>query len=56
MPPRLGPDVPAPLFGAPDRGRGLLVGVVIAFQLAFPALNLSDLTHGYSAINADYRS
>ena len=29
MPPRLGPDVPAPLFGAPDRGRGLLVGVVI---------------------------
>ena len=27
---------------------GFLVGVVIAFQLAFPALNLSDLTHGYT--------
>jgi cytochrome c oxidase cbb3-type subunit 1 len=26
---------------------GFLVGVTIAFQLAFPALNLSDLTHGY---------
>ena len=27
---------------------GFLVGVVIAFQLAFPALNLSDLTQGYT--------
>ena len=27
---------------------GFLVGVVIAFQLAFPALNLSDFTHGYT--------
>ncbi|KRW93340.1 cytochrome-c oxidase, cbb3-type subunit I [Paracoccus sp. MKU1] len=27
---------------------GFLVGVVIAFQLAFPALNLSDLTMGYT--------
>ncbi len=26
---------------------GFLVGVVIAFQLAFPALNFSDLTQGY---------
>jgi len=26
---------------------GFLVGVIIAFQLAFPALNLSDLTEGY---------
>ena len=26
---------------------GFLVGVVIAFQLAFPQLNLSDLTQGY---------
>ena len=26
---------------------GFLVGVTIAFQLAFPSLNLSDLTHGY---------
>ncbi|MFM2356625.1 MAG: cytochrome-c oxidase, cbb3-type subunit, partial [Pseudomonadota bacterium] len=26
---------------------GFLVGVTIAFQLAFPALNLSDLTQGY---------
>ena len=26
---------------------GFLVGVTIAFQLAYPALNLSDLTHGY---------
>ncbi len=26
---------------------GFLVGVVIAFQLAFPALNFSELTHGY---------
>ncbi|WP_374327364.1 cytochrome-c oxidase, cbb3-type subunit I [Paracoccus pantotrophus] len=27
---------------------GFLVGVMIAFQLAFPALNLSDLTVGYT--------
>nr|AAC44516.1 CcoN [Paracoccus denitrificans PD1222] len=27
---------------------GFLVGVVIAFQLAFPALNLSDITMGYT--------
>ena len=27
---------------------GFLVGVVIAFQLAFPALNLSELMHGYT--------
>ncbi|AGT08217.1 cytochrome-c oxidase, cbb3-type subunit I [Paracoccus aminophilus] len=27
---------------------GFLVGVVIAFQLAFPALNFSDLTQGYT--------
>ena len=27
---------------------GFLVGVVIAFQLAFPTLNLSDLTQGYT--------
>lgn len=27
---------------------GFLVGVVIAFQLAFPALNLSDITLGYT--------
>jgi cytochrome c oxidase cbb3-type subunit 1 len=27
---------------------GFLVGVVIAFQLAFPALNLSELTQGYT--------
>ncbi|MDF3853018.1 cytochrome-c oxidase, cbb3-type subunit I [Paracoccus sp. P2] len=27
---------------------GFLVGVIIAFQLAFPALNLSDLTVGYT--------
>ncbi|MCV2448227.1 MULTISPECIES: cytochrome-c oxidase, cbb3-type subunit I [Paracoccus] len=27
---------------------GFLVGVVIAFQLAFPALNLSDFTMGYT--------
>jgi cytochrome c oxidase cbb3-type subunit I len=27
---------------------GFLVGVVIAFQLAFPALNLSDITQGYT--------
>ena len=27
---------------------GFLVGVVIAFQLAFPALNLSEITHGYT--------
>src|SRR5690606_22725298 len=26
---------------------GFLVGVTIAFQLAFPALNFSDLTQGY---------
>ncbi|MGB7269293.1 MAG: cbb3-type cytochrome c oxidase subunit I, partial [Albidovulum sp.] len=26
---------------------GFLVGVTIAFQLAYPALNLSDLTDGY---------
>ncbi|MDI3336963.1 cytochrome-c oxidase, cbb3-type subunit I [Defluviimonas aestuarii] len=26
---------------------GFLVGVTIAFQLAFPALNFSELTHGY---------
>ncbi|MBU3029577.1 cytochrome-c oxidase, cbb3-type subunit I [Paracoccus marinaquae] len=27
---------------------GFLVGVIIAFQLAFPALNLSELTQGYT--------
>ncbi|WP_294926347.1 cytochrome-c oxidase, cbb3-type subunit I [uncultured Paracoccus sp.] len=27
---------------------GFLVGVIIAFQLAFPALNLSELTNGYT--------
>lgn len=27
---------------------GFLVGVIIAFQLAFPALNLSELMHGYT--------
>ena len=27
---------------------GFLVGVIIAFQLAFPALNLSDVTMGYT--------
>ncbi|RDW13825.1 cytochrome-c oxidase, cbb3-type subunit I [Paracoccus thiocyanatus] len=27
---------------------GFLVGVIIAFQLAFPALNLSDITMGYT--------
>ncbi|MFN6951594.1 MAG: cbb3-type cytochrome c oxidase subunit I, partial [Albidovulum sp.] len=26
---------------------GFLVGVTVAFQLAFPALNLSDFAHGY---------
>ncbi|MBM7277253.1 phospholipid carrier-dependent glycosyltransferase [Gordonia rubripertincta] len=44
-PTRLGPEVPAPLFGAPDRGRGLLVGVVITLIAALTRFwNLSHPT------------
>ena len=38
-----GPTIPAPVFGAPDRRRGLLVGIVIALIAA--VTRLWDLTH-----------
>ncbi|NED67974.1 dolichyl-phosphate-mannose--protein mannosyltransferase, partial [Streptomyces sp. SID10244] len=40
---RPGPEIPTPLFGAPDRRRGLLVGLVIA--VVATATRLWGLAH-----------